>query len=83
MTAKRSKLEMYIDVVRACRAVRLTKLMYATNINCSILKDNILPLLIKQGLVEKVGKEYTRTGLGIEFIRNVRTALKMLGEIPR
>jgi len=57
---RRSKLEMYIDIltVLALRGpLKLTHVMYKANINCSALKEN-LEFLTNQGLVEEksVGK---------------------------
>ncbi len=58
---RRSKLEMYIDIltVLARRGpLKLTHVMYKANVNCSVLKE-YLEFLMKQGLVEErmVGKQ--------------------------
>ncbi len=60
MKVRRSKLEMYVDIltVLAHRGpLKLTHVMYKANVNCSVLKE-YLDFLIKQGLVEErtVGK---------------------------
>ena len=57
---RRSKLEMYVDIltVLAHRGpLKLTHVMYKANVNCSVLKEH-LEFLLKQGLVEErtVGK---------------------------
>jgi len=57
---RRSKLEMYVDIltVLAHRGpLKLTHVMYKANVNCSVLKGYI-EFLIKQGLIEEriVGK---------------------------
>jgi predicted transcriptional regulator len=57
---RRSKLEMYVDIltVLAQRGpLKLTHVMYKANVNCSVLKE-YLDFLIKQGLVEErtIGK---------------------------
>ena len=57
---RRSKLEMYVDIltVLAHRGpLKLTHVMYKANVNCSVLKE-YLDFLINQGLVEEriVGK---------------------------
>lgn len=52
---KRSKLETYVDILAVLSSddpLKITHLMYKTNVNCSILKGYI-DFLIKQGLVEK------------------------------
>lgn len=60
---RRSKLEMYIDIltVLAHRGpLKLTHVMYKANVNCSVLKE-YLEFLMKQGLVEEriVGRART------------------------
>ena len=52
---RRSKLEMYIDILRVLAQrgpLKLTHVMYKANVNCSVLKE-YLDFLIKQGLVEE------------------------------
>ena len=57
---RRSKLEMYIDILRVLAhkgPQKLTHIMYKANVNCSVLKE-YLGYLLKQGLVEEriIGK---------------------------
>ena len=52
---RRSKLEMYVDIltVLAHRGpLKLTHVMYKANVNCSVLKE-YLDFLMKQGLIEE------------------------------
>lgn len=52
---RRSKLEMYIDIldVLAFRGpLKLTHIMYKSNVNCSVLKEQ-LDFLLKNNLVEE------------------------------
>jgi predicted transcriptional regulator len=52
---RRSKLEMYVDIlsVLAHRGpLKLTHVMYKANVNCSVLKE-YLDFLLKQGLIEE------------------------------
>lgn len=52
---RRSKLEMYIDILNVLARngpLKLTHIMYKANVNCNILNE-YLEFLIKQGLVEK------------------------------
>ena len=52
---RRSKLEMYVDIlsVLALRGpLKLTHVMYKANVNCSVLRE-YLDFLIKNGLVEE------------------------------
>ena len=51
---KRSRFEMYIDVLEACtQPTILTRMMYATNINCTDLKK-MLEHLITNNVIEKI-----------------------------
>ena len=52
---RRSKLEMYVDILTVLAhkgPLKLTHIMYKANVNCSVLKE-YLDFLIKQGLVEE------------------------------
>ncbi len=60
---RRSKLEMYVDIlsVLAHRGpLKLTHVMYKANVNCSVLKE-YLDYLLKQGLVEERALRKQRT----------------------
>lgn len=60
---RRSKLEMYVDIltVLAQRGpLKLTHIMYKANVNCSVLKE-YLDFLLKQGLVEERKLKKQRT----------------------
>ena len=78
---RRSKLEMYIDILKVLARhgpLKLTHIMYKANVNCSVLKQ-YLDFLIKQNLVEEraVGKKrivYAITDRG-------RTVLKYFREL--
>ena len=51
---RRSKLEMYVDILRVLAhkgPLKLTHIMYKTNVNCRVLKE-YLDYLLKHGLVE-------------------------------
>ena len=80
---RRSKLEMYIDILKALAQggpLKLTHVMYKTNVNCSVLSE-YLAFLLKKELVEerKVQKNrtvYAITQLGI-------TVLKSFGELTQ
>ena len=52
---RRSKLEVYIDILEVLAfkgQLKLTHIMYKSNVNCQILKTE-LEFLVKNGLVEK------------------------------
>jgi len=74
---RRSKLEMYVDILRVLAhrgPLKLTHIMYKANVNCSVLKE-YLDFLIKQGLVEErtIGKRrvvFAVTQRGISVMRH-------------
>ncbi len=52
---RRSKLEIYIDILNVLALkgqLKLTHIMYKSNVNCKVLKEQ-LEFLIKNGLVEE------------------------------
>ncbi len=85
LVMRRSKLEMYIDILRVLAQrgpLKLTHIMYKANVNCSVLKE-YLNFLIKQGLVEErtVGKKrvvYAITQRGRSVIKGFRELKKVL-----
>ena len=87
---RRSKLEMYIDILKVLAQrgpLKLTHVMYKANVNCSVLKE-YMEFLIKQGLVEEqtVGKRrlvYTVTQRGImvlKYFRELKQVLPIVDE---
>jgi predicted transcriptional regulator len=87
---RRSKLEMYIDILKVLAhrgPLKLTHIMYKANVNCSVLKE-YLDFLIKQNLVEErmVGKRrivYAVTQRGItvlKYFRELKQVLPILEE---
>ena len=52
---RRSKLEMYIDILEVLSLkgpLKLTHIMYRSNVNCNVLKDQ-LEFLMKNNMVEE------------------------------
>ncbi len=87
---RRSKLEMYIDILDVLTTrgpLKLTHVMYKANVNCSVLKEH-LDFLIKHELVEErsVGKKrvvFAVTNRGrtiIKTFRELKQALPVLEE---
>lgn len=82
---RRSKLEMYIDILKVLAQrgpTKLTHIMYKANVNCSVLKE-YLDFLIKQGLVEEkaMGKKrvvYAITQRGITVLKYFRELKQVL-----
>lgn len=82
---RRSKLEMYIDVLRALAyggPLKLTYVMYKANVNFGIVTE-CLRFLTKEGLVEEriVGKKrvvYVITQRGITVIKGFREVKQLL-----
>jgi predicted transcriptional regulator len=80
---RRSKLEMYVDIlsVLAHRGpLKLTHIMYKANVNCSVLSE-YLAFLIQKELVEERNLRKNRTVYVITQ-RGV-TVLKYFGELKR
>ncbi|UCE28709.1 MAG: transcriptional regulator [Candidatus Bathyarchaeota archaeon] len=87
---RRSKLEMYIDILKVLAQkgpLKLTHIMYKANVNCSVLKQ-YLDFLISQNLVEEqtVGKKrivYVVTDKGrtvLKYFRELRSVLPIIEE---
>ncbi|MCW4003240.1 MAG: hypothetical protein NWE95_04925 [Candidatus Bathyarchaeota archaeon] len=87
---RRSKLEMYVDIltVLAHRGpLKLTHVMYKANVNCSVLKE-YLDFLMKQGLVEErtVGKRrvvfaITQRGITVlKYFKELKQVLPIVEE---
>ena len=82
---RRSKLEMYIDILRVLSQrgpLKLTHIMYKANVNCSVLKE-YLDFLIVQDLVQEktVGKKrivYDVSEKGIKVLKYFRELKIML-----
>ena len=82
---RRSKLEMYIDILKVLAQrgpLKLTHVMYKANVNCSVLKE-YLDFLIQQDLVEEktVGKErivYIVSEKGLKVLKYFRELKIML-----
>ncbi len=82
---RRSKLEMYIDILKVLAQrgpLKLTHIMYKANVNCSVLKE-YLNFLIQQNLVEEqtVGKKrivYVVSEKGLMVLKYFRELKVML-----
>ena len=87
---RRSKLEMYVDILKVLARsgpLKLTHIMYKANVNCSVFKE-YLDFLIAQNLVEEktVGKKrivYAITERGItvlKYFRELKSVLPIIEE---
>ncbi len=82
---RRSKLEMYIDILSVLAhkgPLKLTHVMYKSNVNCGVLKE-CLDFLLKQGLVEErtLRKErvvYAVTQRGITVLKYFKELKQVL-----
>src|SRR4030066_216178 len=82
---KRSKLEMYVDILKVLAVrgpLKLTHIMYKANVNCSVLSE-YLEFLLKQGLVEerRVKKNrnvYAVTQQGLTVLKSFRELTQAL-----
>jgi predicted transcriptional regulator len=82
---RRSKMEMYIDILKVLAQngpLKLTHVMYKANVNCSVLKEN-LEFLIKQNLIEEqvTVKKRNKTKIRYAITEKGRTVLKYFNEI--
>lgn len=87
---RRSKLEMYVDILKALvhkGPLKLTHVMYKANVNSRVLKEE-LDFLIKQGLVEErtVGKRrvvfaITQRGITVlKYFKELKQVLPIVEE---
>jgi predicted transcriptional regulator len=87
---RRSKLEMEIDMLSILAQkgpLKVTHLMYKTNVNCDVLSKNLV-FLIKQGLIEmrNVGRDsrvYSITALGLTLLKSWKGIKQMLPTIEK
>lgn len=90
---RRSKLEMYIDILEVLAQrgpLKLTHVMYKANVNCSVLKD-YLEFLLKQELVEErsLGKKrivfaISQKGITVlKYFRELKQVLPIIEEDVR
>ena len=90
---RRSKLEMYIDILKVLAQkgpLKLTHIMYKANVNCSVLKE-FLDFLTQQNLVEEktIGKKrtvYAITPQGrkvLTYFRELKVILPIGEEEPQ
>lgn len=80
---RRSKLEMYVDIlsVLAHRGpLKLTHVMYKANVNCSVL-CKYLEFLLKQGLIEERYVKKNRTVYAVT--QRGLTVLKLFRELKQ
>jgi predicted transcriptional regulator len=82
---RRSKMEMYIDILKVLAQngpLKLTHVMYKANVNCSVLKAN-LEFLIQQNLIEEQVKvkKRNKTKISYAITDKGRTVLKYFNEI--
>jgi predicted transcriptional regulator len=80
---RRSVLEMYIDILTVLASqepVKITHLMYKTNINCSLLKSYV-SILTDRGLIEESNSAKKRKGYCIT--KQGKTILKYFNELKQ
>jgi predicted transcriptional regulator len=82
---RRSKMEMYIDILKVLAQngpLKLTHVMYKANVNCSVLKQN-LGFLIKQNLIEEqvTVKKRNKTKISYAITEKGRTVIRYFNEV--
>jgi predicted transcriptional regulator len=81
MNMRRSKMEMYLDILKTLAQkgpLKLTHIMYKANVNCSVLKQ-YLEFLTQQKLVEE--KTLTKERIVYEITEKGLTVLKYFREL--
>ncbi len=84
---RRSKMEMYIDILKVMAQngpMKLTHVMYKANVNCSVLKEN-LDFLLQQNLIEEqiTVKKRNKTKVRYAITEKGRTVIKYFNEVNR
>ncbi|MCW4015143.1 MAG: hypothetical protein NWF06_02120 [Candidatus Bathyarchaeota archaeon] len=82
---RRSKMEMYIDILKVMAQngpMKLTHIMYKANVNCSVLKGN-LDFLTQQNLIEEqvIVKRRNKTKIRYAITEKGRTVIKYFNEV--
>jgi len=82
---RRSKMEMYIDILKVLAQhgpLKLTHVMYKANVNCSVLKEN-LDFLIAQNLIEEkvTVKRRNKTKITYGITDKGRTVIRYFNEV--
>ena len=85
LNMRRSKLEMYVDILKALARhgpLKLTHIMYKANVNCSVLKQ-YLDFLTQHNLVEEqtLHKKRNKTRVVYAITERGRTVLKYFREL--
>ena len=84
---RRSKMEMYIDILKVMAQngpMKLTHVMCKANVNCSVLKEN-LDFLLQQNLIEEqiTVKKRNKTKVRYAITEKGRTVIKYFNEVNR
>ena len=87
---RRSKIEIYMEILSILSQrgfSRITHIMYDSNTNCSLLKENLI-FMIKQGLVEEkfVGHDriaYCITPRGVSILNSFKELKTVLPIIEK
>ena len=84
---RRSKMEMYIDILKVMAQngpMKLTHVMYKANVNCSVLKEN-LDFLLQQNLIQEqiTVKKRNKTKVRYAITEKGRTVIKYFNEVNR
>ena len=84
---RRSKMEMYIDILKVMAQngpMKLTHIMYKANVNCNVLKEN-LSFLLQQNLIQEQIKVKRRNKTKVRYAitERGRTVIKYFNEVNR
>jgi len=84
---RRSKMEMYIDILKVLAQngpLKLTHVMYKANVNCSVLKE-YLDFLIHQQLIEEqlLHRKRNKTKITYAITEKGKTVLRYFTEVNK
>jgi predicted transcriptional regulator len=84
---RRSKMEMYIDILKVMAQngpMKLTHIMYKANVNCNVLKEN-LSFLLQQNLIQEQIKVKRRNKTKVRYAitERGRTVIKYFNEVNK
>ena len=76
--ARRGKMDILADILRAAeKGGNKTRIVYGANLNFTLFKE-YLKTLMEKGLIEKNGKKYYTTDLGMDYLRTYTYLQEMM-----
>lgn len=74
---RRHRLDIFVEVLRlAEKGAKMTRLVYQTNSNFTVMKD-YLQILVKKGFIESINGHIYTTDKGFEFIDKYEALMRV------